>query len=189
MKNPFKNLFGMNETETIDMAEDLLEGAGNGEKKPDSAQNQPEADPSAARVAELEAQVKDLKDKMLRQAAEFDNFKKRSARESLDVRLTAGREILAAIIPILDDFDRAAAHGKLSDGVELIYNKLNATVQHRGLRAMDSTGADFDPDQHEAITEIPAPSEEMRGKVIDTVEKGYFLNDKIIRFAKVVVGK
>ena len=186
MKNPFKNIFGMNDHETAQSIEELVE---NLENSTENAPEQPETDPNSARVKDLEAQVADLKDKYLRQAAEFDNFKKRSAREAWDLRQTAGREILAAVLPVLDDFDRAAQHTTFSEGVQLIYNKLQTTLHQRGLKPMDSTGADFDPDQHEAITEIPAASEEMKGKVIDTVEKGYFLNDKIMRFAKVVVGK
>ncbi len=179
----------MNDHETTEMVEEMLENLETTEKLAENTVEQPETDPAAKRVAELEKQVLELKDKFIRQAAEFDNFKKRSAREALDVRLTAGREILSAIVPILDDFDRAAQHTVFSDGVQLIYKKLETAVHQRGLRAMESTGTDFDPDQHEAITEIPAPTDELRGKVIDTVEKGYFLNDKIIRFAKVVVGK
>ena len=186
MKNPFKNIFGMNDHEIIETTDETLE---NKENMAENTSELPKSGDESARIKELESQVADLKDKFLRQAAEFDNFKKRSAREAWDLRQTAGREILAAIIPVIDDFDRAAQHAVFSEGVQLIYHKLQTIVQQRGLRVMDSNGADFDPDQHEAITEIPAPTEEMRGKVIDTVEKGYFLNDKIIRFAKVVVGK
>jgi molecular chaperone GrpE len=186
MKNPFKNLFNMSEQETATAAEELVE---NVENVAENVQNTPDSDPTIVKITDLETQVADLKDKFLRQAAEFQNYKTRAARESLEVRQTAGREILSVMIPILDDFDRAALHTNFSEGVQLIYQKLQTTLSQRGLRAMDSTGETFNPDHHEAIADIPAISDEMRGKIIDTTEKGYFLNDKLIRFAKVVVGK
>ena len=109
---------------------------------------------------------------------------------------TASRDTLSALLPILDDFDRAKKNADMedsteqfSDGVTLVYNKLKTTLKQKGLTVMETTGTDFDPDLHEAVTEIPAPTEDMKGKVIDTIEKGYMLNDKIIRHAKVVVGK
>jgi molecular chaperone GrpE len=186
MKNPFKNLFNMSEQETATVAEELVE---NMENVVETAENTSGIAENSGKIAELEAQIADLKDKFLRQAAEFQNYKTRAARESLEVRQTAGREILSVMIPILDDFDRAALHTNFSEGVQLIYQKLQTTLSQRGLRAMESTGEIFNPDHHEAIADIPAISEEMRGKIIDTTEKGYFLNDKLIRFAKVVVGK
>jgi molecular chaperone GrpE len=106
---------------------------------------------------------------------------------------TAGKEIIVSLLEVLDDADRAEAEmnrlGKQEEGVRLVFHKLRNTLQSRGLKIMETKGAAFDPDKHEAITEIPAPNEELIGKVIDEVEKGYLLNDKIIRFAKVVVGK
>jgi molecular chaperone GrpE len=186
MKNPFKNLFNMSEQETATIIDEMFE---NGENVVENAPEMSEITENTAKIAELETQVADLKDKFLRQAAEFQNYKTRAARESLEVRQTAGREILSVMIPILDDFDRAALHGTFSEGVHLIYQKLQTTLSQRGLRAMESTGELFNPDLHEAIADVPAISDEMRGKVIDTTEKGYFLNDKLIRFAQVVVGK
>ncbi len=140
------------------------------------------------------ASLDESKDKHLRLFAEFDNYKKRSIKESYDIRRTAAQETIVALLPVLDDFDRAkknadAGHEVFSEGVAMIYNKLYSILEHKGLKPMESTGGEFDPEYHEAITDIPAPSEEMIGKVIDTVEKGYILNDKIIRHAKVVVGK
>jgi len=143
-------------------------------------------------LTELKQQVGEQKDKYLRLYAEFENYKRRTVREKLDLMSTAARDTLSALLPVLDDFDRAkknAAEGEFSEGIELVYNKLNSTVTGRGLKEMESNGEVFDPEFHEAITEIPAPTEDMKGKVIDTVEKGYFLNEKIIRYAKVVVGK
>lgn len=143
---------------------------------------------------DLQQQLDDMKDKYMRMFAEFDNYKKRSIREKLDFMKSAAQDTLSALLPVLDDFDRAKkfAEGKENawdTGVDLVYQKLYTVVKGKGLEPMDSTGQVFDPELHEAITEIPAPTEELKGKVVDTIEKGYRLNDKIIRHAKVVVGK
>jgi len=142
----------------------------------------------------LQSELEESKDKYLRLFAEFDNFKKRSVKERFELMKTAAQETLTALLPVLDDFDRAkksADNGNetFSEGVALVYQKLYSILEHKGLKSMESTGVDFDPEWHEAITDIPAPTEDMKGKVIDTVEKGYVLNDKIIRYAKVVVAK
>lgn len=150
---------------------------------------------SDARVAELQASVNELRDKHLRLLAEFDNYKKRTMRERLDLMNSASKDVMVSLLPILDDFDRAKKSADdpsnaevFSDGVTLVYSRLNNVLQGMGLKAMNSTGEPFDVEMHEAITEIPVPDEKMKGKVIDTLEKGYLLNDKIIRHAKVVVG-
>ena len=147
-------------------------------------------------MAELEIEIAESKDKYLRLFAEFDNFKKRSAKERIELRATAAVDTLQSLLPILDDFDRAkkVADDESNDevfteGVSLVYQKLQSVMTNRGVKAMESTGELFDAEIHEAITEIPAPTEDMKGKIIDTVEKGYTLNEKIIRYAKVVVGK
>jgi molecular chaperone GrpE len=147
-------------------------------------------------VEKLKSEVQELKDKYLRQAAEFENFRKRTARERIETIQTAGKEVITSLLEVLDDCDRAEKQMQSSDdvktikeGVQLIFNKLRHTLQARGVKPMQAIGTEFNPDQHEAITEIPAPSEDLKGKVVDEVEKGYYLNDKIIRFAKVVVGK
>jgi molecular chaperone GrpE len=136
------------------------------------------------------------KDKYIRQVAEFDNFRKRTAKEKLDLIQTAGKDVIASLLDVLDDCDRAQQQMTGSEdltairsGVLLVFNKLRNTLQARGLKAMESLEQSFNPDLHEAITEIPAPSGNLKGKVLDEVQKGYYLNDKIIRFAKVVVGK
>ncbi|MBP6446794.1 MAG: nucleotide exchange factor GrpE [Saprospiraceae bacterium] len=145
-------------------------------------------------IETLKAELDESKDKYLRLFAEFDNFKKRSVKERFELMKTAAQETITSLLPILDDFDRAKKSAEsgaetFSEGVQLVYQKLYSTLEHKGLKSMESTGADFDPEWHEAITDIPAPSEEMKGKIIDTVEKGYVLSDKIIRYAKVVVAK
>ena len=144
------------------------------------------------KTAELESALEEQKNKYLRLYAEFENYKKRAVREKIDLISSAAKDTLSALLPVVDDFDRAiknAPDGQLPEGIQLIYNKFVHILNQRGLKEMESTNQPFDPEFHEAITEIPAPSEDLKGKVIDTVEKGYFLNDKIIRHAKVVVGK
>lgn len=153
-------------------------------------------DKTLERLEELEQELTESKDKFLRLFAEFDNFKKRTAKERMELRSTAAMDTLQSLLPVLDDFDRAkkVAEDKnteevFTEGVNLVYQKLQSVMGARGVKKMESTGEDFDPELHEAITEIPAPNEEMKGKIIDTIEPGYYLNDKIIRYAKVVVGK
>lgn len=153
-------------------------------------------DKQADRIVELEQELGESKDKFLRLFAEFDNFKKRTAKERIDFRATASLDTLQAFLPVMDDFDRAKkvaeADGNdevFSEGVTLVYQKLKSVLTSKGIKAMESTGETFDPELHEAITEIPAPSEEMKGKIIDTIEQGYYLNDKIVKYARVVVGK
>lgn len=145
-------------------------------------------------IETLKAEVEEAKDKYLRLFAEFDNFKKRSVKERFELMKTAAQETITSLLPVLDDFDRAKKSAEtgaesFSEGVQLVYNKLFSTLEQKGLKPMESTGVDFDPEWHEAITDIPAPNEDLKGKVIDTVEKGYTLNEKIIRYAKVVVAK
>jgi molecular chaperone GrpE len=144
-------------------------------------------------IQKLKETLEEEKKKYLYLFAEFDNFKRRTSKERLEQMQTAGKEIIVSLLEVLDDADRAEAEmnkqGKQEEGVRLVFHKLRNTLQSRGVKTMETKGADFDPDKHEAITEIPAPNEELKGKVIDEVEKGYLLNDKIIRFAKVVVGK
>jgi molecular chaperone GrpE len=147
-------------------------------------------------IDELQKQVDEQKDKYLRLFAEFDNYKKRTIKESYELRLTAARETIQSMLPVLDDFQRAkkasdtgAEAERFSEGVNLVYQKLFNILESKGLKLMDTNGQVFDIEFHEAITEISAPNEELKGKVIDTIENGYTLNDKIIRYAKVVVGK
>lgn len=146
------------------------------------------------RIQELESNLSELKEKHLRLLAEFDNFKKRTSRERYELLSTASKDVLLALLPVIDDFERAlkvaeaSQEGGYADGVRMIYNRLLNILQSQGLKAMDSTGQAFDADLHEAITDVPVEDPSLKGKVIDTVEKGYFLHDKIIRHARVVVG-
>ncbi|MGC4235602.1 MAG: nucleotide exchange factor GrpE [Niabella sp.] len=143
----------------------------------------------------LKAELAESKDKYLRLAAEFDNFRRRTRKERDEFAQIANKDIVLALLEVLDDVDRATGaleasnDEKLKEGVALIFNKLRNTLQSKGLKPMESVGNDFDPDLHDAVTEAPAPSEDLQGKVMDEIVKGYYLNDKIIRHAKVVVGK
>ena len=148
-------------------------------------------------IEKLEAEVKDLKDQNLRLYAEFENFRRRSAKERLELMETANKDTLAVLLPVLDNFDRALknteeteANAAVLEGMKLIQHKLVETLKGKGLSAMESSiGKAFDVEEMEAITQIPAPTPEMAGKVIDEVEKGYKIGEKVIRYAKVVVGK
>jgi len=140
--------------------------------------------------------LKKEKDKFLRLFAEFENYKKRTAKERLDLFKTASQDLMVALLPVLDDFDRAyveiskTEEKELLKGVELISQKLRTTLEQKGLSLMEvKQGDDFNADNHEAVTQIPAPSEELKGKIIDVVEKGYKLGEKVIRFPKVVIGQ
>ena len=162
-----------------------------GEKNVDNATAE-----SDSEVEKLKRELDETKDKYLRIVAEFENFKRRNAKERVELIQTAGREVITEMLDVIDDCDRAQKQIEASDdakdmkeGVLLIFNKLRNVLQSRGLRPMETIHKDFDPDLHDAITEIPAPTPDLIGKVVDEVMKGYYLNDKIIRHAKVVVGK
>jgi molecular chaperone GrpE len=156
--------------------------------------NEPLADDSE--VEKLKAEVDAAKDKFLRLQAEFDNFRRRSAKERIELMQTAGRDVINEMLVVVDDAERAQKQLESTDdvksireGVTLVFNKLRNVLQSKGLKPMETIGTEFNPDLHEAITEIPAPTKDLKGKVVDEVIKGYYLNDKIIRHAKVVVGK
>lgn len=145
---------------------------------------------------QLKADLADQKDKFLRLMAEFENFKRRTAKERVDLIQTAGKDVIVSLLDVMDDCDRAEKQLNGSDdiavqkeGIQLVFNKIRATLHAKGLKAMESIDQAFDVELHEAITEVPVPDASKKGKVIDEVTRGYYLNDKIIRFAKVVVGK
>jgi molecular chaperone GrpE len=144
----------------------------------------------------LQVDLAEQKDKYIRLFAEFDNFKRRTAKERMELMLTAGKDVIVSLLDVLDDCDRAEKQiqnsediAQIKEGVQLVFAKLRSTMLAKGVKAMESVNTNFDVEKHEAITEIPAPTEELKEKVVDEVVKGYYLNDKIIRFAKVVVGK
>ena len=165
----------------------------------DEAIEEVESNQDASDISEDDALKADLekeKDKFLRLFAEFENYKRRTSKERLELFKTANQEVMTAMLPVLDDFDRAmneikkAKDKNLLKGVELIHNKFSETLENKGLEAMEvSNGDAFDADIHEAITQVPAPSDKLKGKIIDVVERGYKLGDRIIRYPKVVTGK
>jgi len=144
-------------------------------------------------LEKLRTEVEEQKDKYLRIVAEFENYKRRNAKERIDLIQTAGREVITDLQDVLDDCDRAQKQIENSDdtkeGVLLVFNKLRNILMAKGLKPMNTIHEEFNPDLHEAVTEIPAPTDDLKGKVLDEIVKGYYLNDKIIRHAKVVVGK
>jgi molecular chaperone GrpE len=150
---------------------------------------------SESEIERLKAELEESKDKFIRKVAEFDNLKRRNARERIEMIQTAGVEVIRELLDVLDDCDRAQKQLDstediaLKEGVTLVFNKLRNSLQAKGLKPMNAKNTAFDPELHEAITEIPAPTPDLEGKVVDEVIKGYYLNDKIIRHAKVVVGK
>jgi molecular chaperone GrpE len=151
--------------------------------------------PELTELEKAQAESADWRDKYVRLYAEFDNYKRRTSKERVDLVKTANEDLMSSLIPVIDDFDRALKNipsteetKALREGVELIHNKFSKTLEQKGLKAMNAQGEVFNPDLHEAITQIPAPSKDMKGKVVDEVEKGYLLGEKVIRYAKVVIG-
>jgi molecular chaperone GrpE len=152
-------------------------------------------EPEISESEKLGAELAEARDKYVRLYAEFDNYKRRTTKERIDLLQSAGKDILVELLPVLDDFERAVKSMDtatdivaVKEGVSLVHHKLKNILQQKGLKEMQSIGQSFDADVHEAITNIPAPSDNLKGKVVDELEKGYYLNDKVLRFAKVVVG-
>ncbi|GAB3967429.1 nucleotide exchange factor GrpE [Spirosoma terrae] len=164
-----------------------------GEPEESAAENTAEG--FVAETEKIGSELAELKDKYLRLYADFENFRRRTAKEKLELIGNANEGVLQALIPVVDDFERAMQSmetaedvSAVKEGVSLIYNKLFKTLESKGLKPMISKGEPFNADLHESVTQFPAPSDDLKGKVIDEVEKGYYLNDKVIRFAKVIVG-
>ena len=160
------------------------------------SENQEIPTPELSVEEQLQEELSNEKDKFLRLFAEFENYKRRTAKERIDLFKTANQEVLQAMLPVLDDFDRAWAQVSKSDdealvtGVQLIHDKLRTTLVSKGLEEVEVKAGDvFDADFAEAITQIPAPNDKLKGKIVDVIEKGYKLGDKIIRFPKVVIGQ
>lgn len=165
----------------------------------DDMSNSSNANNESGDASELEKkdqEISELRDKYLRLQAEFDNYRKRTAKEKVELLQTAGKEVILSLLDVLDDSDRAQKQLEnttdieaVKDGVKLVFNKLKNTLTAKGLKPMESIDTPFDADLHDAITEIPAPTPEQSGKVVDVLQPGYYLNDKLIRHAKVIVGK
>ena len=148
------------------------------------------------KLAQAEVTNKEMNDKYLRLSAEFDNYRKRTLRERMELTKTASESVMLSILPVTDDFERAMHSIEqgmdfeaTKEGILLIYNKFKDFIKQNGITEIEAAGKEFNTDLHEALTKIPAPSEELKGKIIDVIQKGYYLNDKVIRFAKVVVGE
>jgi molecular chaperone GrpE len=154
-----------------------------------------EPEESISEEEKLKAEVATLNDKFIRLYAEFDNFKRRTQKERTDLLKTANKEVIVAMLPVLDDFERAEKAlanvtdvAAVKEGIAIVHHKLKNILAQKGLTEMEAIGQPFDADVHEAITSIPSPSEEGKGKVLDQMEKGYLLNQKVVRFAKVIIG-
>ncbi|OIR05757.1 protein GrpE [mine drainage metagenome] len=160
----------------------------------DALLNEPVAEENE--LEKLANELAEQKDKYIRLMAEFENFRRRTSKERLELIQTAGKDVIISLLEVMDDCDRAEkqlqSNADISvqkEGIQLVFNKIRSTLQNKGVKAMESIHTDFDVEKHEAITEVPAPDNKLKGKVIDEIQKGYYLNDKLIRFAKVVVGK
>lgn len=186
------------ENKTVDK-ENTKSEAETGEvaEEQETRQDNPTAEVKEEKSAEevLQGKLDEINDKYIRLYSEFDNYRKRTQKEKVELHKTAGEDIFKTLLPVLDDFERALNSmqeakevSAVKEGVELIFSKLKNNLQQKGLTAMESKGETFDADIHEAVTNIPAPDESLKGKVVEELEKGYSLNGKVIRFAKVVVG-
>ena len=145
---------------------------------------------------EIQKEDQDFKEKYIRLYSEYENYRKRTAKEKIDLITNASENVIKELLPILDDFERAIDNNKnvedasvLKEGFDLIYSKMHKGLINQGLKPMEANGKDFDSEIHEAITKIPAPNEKLKGKVVDVIEKGYQIHEKVIRYAKVVVGE
>ena len=174
-----------------------LENEANTEEQETTAENeaQEEEESAADPLVEAEEQIAKLKDQLLRTIAEFENYKKRTLKEKTELILNGGEKTITAILPVLDDFERALADNNTDDpaaikeGMELIFKKFTKTLEGMGVHKIETTDKDFDVDYHEAIAMVPGMGDDKKGKVIDCVQTGYMLNDKVIRHAKVAVGQ
>lgn len=191
----------MKETEDINLSEQMEEAQNTPTPETKNIENQPEAETKVETeaidpVTQLENQLAELKDQYLRKVAEFDNYRKRTLKEKTELVLNGGEKVITSILPILDDFERAEDNihkatdlDALKEGVELIFQKLLKVLEAQGLKKIETHEADFNTDFHEAIAMVPAANEEQKGKVVDCVQTGYTLNDKVIRHAKVAIGQ
>lgn len=179
----------------VEETEESVEDGAKDESKEENEEEAPTEETIEEKLAAAEARIADLEKERLYKQAEFDNYRKRIIKEKADLILNGGRKVLEAMLPVIDDLERALSHmetaedvNAVREGVELIHTKFLSVMKAQGVTPMDTKDADFNTDFHEAVTQFPAPSEELKGKVIDCTQKGYMLNDTVLRFAKVVVG-
>lgn len=180
--------------ESVEMEEQQVneQVADEQKEKSDNSEEKNEEKEVKDPMEELEIQVKEANDKYVRLYSDFDNFRKRTMKEKAELIQNASEKVISELLVVLDDFERAINNTedeKQVEGIKLINQKMINIFERQGLKKMNSKGKKFDMDLHEAITEIPAPEEDLKGCVVDVIEEGYYLNDKVIRFAKVVVGK
>ncbi len=171
-----------NTNETEELKEEPIQETAEQQQEPEAAEPTEED-----KLQEMGEKLASLNDKYLRLYSEYENYRKRTNLEKADLLLNGARETMKAILPVIDDFERALAVKNDDEGVLLIYNKMMKILEQKGLKAMEVKGEKFDESLHEAVTQIPAPAPEQKGTVIDVIEKGYYLNDKVLRYAKVVV--
>jgi molecular chaperone GrpE len=198
VKNPFKKIFSMQENETTapeqpqetpvsSNEETMNTTAASAENAQETAENIHIIDPV---IVDLRKQLEEAKTKYIYLLSDFENYKRNASKERIEMMQTAGRDIMSGLLPILDDFDRAVKNGAVSEGMQLIHNKLVHNLKTKGLSVMPlQPGDDFNADQQEAVAEIPAASDELKGKIVDILEPGYQLGERMIRYAKVVVGR
>ncbi len=184
------------EVQSENLNEDIKEPANDKEVEEEVTVNNDAAEEEEDEKELLKRQLEEQKDKYIRLVAEYDNFRKRTLREKMELSKSAGESVLLSLLPVIDDFDRALSHlddsqniEAVKEGINLIYSKFQDFLKQQGISEIETIEEEFNGDLHEAVTKIPAPSEDMKGKIIDCVQKGYKLNDKVIRHPKVVVGE
>ncbi|MFB6257238.1 MAG: nucleotide exchange factor GrpE [Flavobacteriales bacterium] len=191
---------GSTQKESDKDADQVEEQETENDEQSEASEEEEEASSADERVKQLEKQLEDLNEKHLRLFSEFDNFKKRTKKEKSELIKSAGEDVIGELLPVLDDFERAIASNQeveaegeqveqLKNGFELIYNKMKKTLEDKGLQEMEAEWEEFNTDRHEAMTRMPVEDEEQKGKVVEVVQKGYYLNEKVLRYAKVVVGQ
>jgi molecular chaperone GrpE len=163
----------------------------NKEQGPDGSEQAAKTETVKETASEISAEVKlaEMQERYLRLSAEFDNYRKRTLREKIELTKHAGENILISIVPVMDDFERALTLMAMKSGIDLIYNKFNDFLKQHGIKEIESLHSDFNVDLHEAVSKIPVEDESMKGKVVDVLQKGYYLHDKVMRFSKVIVGE
>ena len=195
MKKNKKHNMSQNQTQQEEQ-KNGVEATDNAAQEPEQQAEQQEDESVESKLAKSEAEIADLKDRLLRQMAEFDNYRKRTMKEKAEIILNGSAGVVTDILPVIDDLERCIANSAksedytaLKEGIELIYNKLMHTLEQKGLQKISPKNEPFDTDFHEAIATIPAPSDDLKGKVLDCAIDGYKLNDKVLRHAKVAVGE